>query len=151
MTFQEKNISVSLVNFSLILVYFSIRILQLFQNDSFTPEAVFRLWGITIVLAIAVTILGTILTHIVSTIIEAIRTGNEDPKVEDVQDERDQLIDLKGTKVTYTVSSIGIFFAMLAFVFGQPPLIMFSLLIFSGFIAQIIGDISRLRLYRKGF
>lgn len=151
MSFQQKNISVSLVNFSLILVYFSFRVIRMLQSDSFTAEGVFRLWGTTIVLAIVVTILGTILTHIVSTIIEAIKTGNEDPKVEDVQDERDQLIDLKGTKLTYIVSSIGVFFAMLAFAFGQPPLVMFSLLIFSGLIAQIIGDVSRLLLYRRGF
>lgn len=150
MTFQEKNITVSLVNFSLILIYFLIRVLQMFQSDNFTPEGIFRLWGITIALAIVVTIIGTILTHIVSTIIEAIKTGDEDPKVEDIQDERDELIDLKGTKVTYVVSSIGVFLSMLAFVFGQPPLVMFSLLIFSGLVAQIVGDISRLALYRRG-
>jgi hypothetical protein len=40
---------------------------------------------------------------------------------------------------------------MLTFVFGQPPLVMFTLLIFFGLVAQIIGDISRLYLYRKGF
>lgn len=151
MSFQEKNITVSLVNFSLILIYFSIRVIQMLQNGSFTPESIFRLWGITIVLAIIVTIIGTILTHIVSAIIEAIITGDENPKVDGAADERDQLIDLKGTKVTYTVSSTGVFFAMLAFVFGQPPLVMFSLLIFAGLAAQIVGDISRLVLYRRGF
>ena len=151
MTFQQKNITVSLTNFILILVYFSFRVIQMLQSNNFTSEGVFRLWGIIIVLAIVVTILGTILTHIVSTIIEAIRTGDENPKVEDVQDERDQLIDLKGTKVTYTVSSIGVFFAMLAFFFEQPPLVMFTLLILSGVVAQIVGDISRLMLYRRGF
>jgi hypothetical protein len=151
MTFQQKNITVSLVNFTLILVYFSFRVMQMLQSNNFTSEGVFRLWAIIIVLAIVVTILGTILTHIVSTIIEAIRTGNENPKVEDIQDERDQLIDLKGTKVTYTVSSIGVFFAMLAFFFEQPPLVMFTLLILSGVVAQIVGDISRLMLYRRGF
>jgi hypothetical protein len=40
---------------------------------------------------------------------------------------------------------------MLTFAFGQPPLVMFTLLIFFGVVAQIIGDISRLYLYRRGF
>jgi hypothetical protein len=151
MSFQQKNVTVSLVNFTLILGFYLIRIFQMIQAGTFTPANVFRLWGITIVLAVLVTIFATILTHIVSTIIEAIRTGEEDPKIEDFEDERDKLIDLRGTRVTYFVSSIGVLLAMLTFVFGQPPLVMFALLIFSGVVAQIIGDVSRLYLYRRGF
>ena len=151
MSFHEKNITVSLVNFSLILGYFLLRIFQLSQSESFDSPHVFRLWCIIIVLAIVATIVLTILTHIGSTIYEAIKTGDENPKIEDITDERDQLIDLKGTRVTYTFHSIGVLIAMLAFVFGQPPLVMFTLLILSGLLAQIIGDISRLVLYRRGF
>jgi hypothetical protein len=103
------------------------------------------------VLAIVLTILGTILTHILSAIIEAIKTGEEAPEIEDLEDERDKLIDLRGTRVTYIFSSIGVFLAMLTFVLGQPPLVMFSLLIFFGLLAQIIGDTSRMILYRRGF
>jgi hypothetical protein len=121
------------------------------QDGSFIPANVFRLWGIIIVLAVVVTIFATILTHIVSTIIQAIKTGEENPKVEDFEDERDQLIDLRGTKITYFFHSIGVLVSMLTFVLGQPPLVMFTLLILSGVVAQIIGDISRLYLYRRGF
>jgi hypothetical protein len=151
MSFQEKNITVSLVNFTLILGFYLIRVFQMIQGGSFNPTNVFRLWGIVIVLAVVVTIFATILTHIVSAIVQAIKTGEEDPKIEDFEDERDKLIDLRGTKVTYFVSSIGVLLAMLTFVFGQPPLVMFTLLIFFGVVAQIIGDISRLYLYRRGF
>jgi hypothetical protein len=151
MSFQQKNITVSLVNFSLILVFYIIRVLQMILSESFNSTNLFRLWGIIIGLAVVVTIIGTILTHIISAIIQAIKTGKEDPKVEDIQDERDQIIDLKGTRITYTVSSLGVFLSMLTFVFGQPPLVMFSLLIFFGVVAQVVGDISRLVLYRKGF
>jgi len=151
MSFQEKNITVSLVNFSLILGFYLFRVFQMVQGGSFTSTNVFRLWGIVIALAIGVTIFATILTHILSAIIQAIKTGEENPKIEDFEDERDRLIDLRGTKVTYFVSSIGVFLAMLTFVLGQPPLVMFTLLIFFGVVAQILGDISRLYLYRRGF
>ena len=150
MSFQQKNVAVSLANFTLILVFFIIRVLQMVLSGSFTSTNVFRLWGIIIVLAIVVTIFATIITHIVSAIIEAIKTQQE-PEIEDFADERDKLIDLKGTQVTYLVSSIGVFLAMLTFVFGQPPLVMFTLLIFFGVLAQVIGDTSRLYLYRRGF
>ena len=151
MSFQEKNITVTLISFSLILAIFSMRVYQMLQTDSFNSSNVFRLWGIVIVLAIIVTIVGMILTHIVSAIVIAIQTGDDDPDIEDVEDERDKLIDLRGTKVTYTIASLGTFLAMLTFVFGQDALIMFTLLIFFGIIAQIIGDIARLLLYRRGF
>lgn len=151
MSFQQKNITVSLVNFTLIMGFFLFRVIQMIQSDSFASTNIFRLWGITIGLAVVVTIIGVILTHIISAIIEAIRTGKDDPKIEDFEDERDQLINLKGTRVTYTVSSIGVLLSMLTFVFSQPPLVMFTLLIFFGLVAQIVGDISRLVLYRRGF
>ena len=150
MSFQEKNITVSLVNFLLILGFYLFRLFQMNQDGSFISTNVFRLWGIVIVLAIVATIVVTILTHIVSAIIQAIKT-NEEPDIEDIQDERDKLIDLRGTKVTYFVSSIGAFLSMLTFVLGRPPLVMFTLLIFFGIVAQIIGDISRLYFYRRGF
>jgi hypothetical protein len=151
MSFKEKNVAVTLVSFSLIMGIFLVGVFSMVLSDNFTSSNVFRLWGITVVLAIVFTIIATILTHIVSAIIEAIRTGNEDPEIEDFEDERDKLIDLKGTRVTYAIYSIGVFLAMLTFVFGQPALVMFTLLIFFGVFAQIIGDIARLILYRRGF
>lgn len=151
MSFKQKNITVTLVNFSLILGFYLIRVVQLVQNGNFNEASVFRLWGIVIVLAVVVTIAATILTHIVSAVTEAVRTGERDPKIEDFEDERDQLIDLKGTKLTYTFASLGAFLAMLTFVFGQPPLVMFALLIFFGVLAQIVGDAMRLLLYQRGF
>jgi hypothetical protein len=151
MSFQEKNISVSLVSFTLILGYYLIRVFQLIQSENFNSTHVFRLWGIIIALAVVITIVATSLTHVGSVIVEAIKTGEKEPEIEDFVDERDKLIDLRGTKVTYFVSSIGSLLAMLTFVLGQAPLVMFTLLIFFGVVAQILGDISRLVLYRRGF
>ena len=151
MSFQEKNITVSLVSFILILGFYLTRLSRMLQDGGLNSSDVFRLWGIVIALAIIFTIVATILTHIVSAIIQAVKTGEEDPEIEDIEDERDKLIDLRGTKVAYFISSIGVLLSMLTFALGQPPLVMFTLLIFFGIVAQIIGDISRLVLYRRGF
>ena len=151
MSFQEKNITVSLVSFTLILGIYLVSLSRMIQGGDLNPTSVFRLWGVVIVLAIVFTIVATIFTHIISTIIQVIKTGEEDPDIEDLADERDKLIDLQGTKVTYFISSIAVFLAMLTFAFGQPPLVMFILLMFFGVTAQIIGDILRLILYRRGF
>lgn len=150
MSFQEKNIAASLSTFSLLLGFYLLRVFQLIQTESFNQMNVFRLWGIVALLAVLGTIAVTIFTHIVGGVIHKIKT-NEDPNIEDLQDERDQLIELRGTKVAYTFSSIGVALSMLTFVFGQSPLVMFALLIFFGVLAQVIADIWRLSLYRKGF
>ncbi|MCP4359970.1 MAG: hypothetical protein GY796_18340 [Chloroflexi bacterium] len=151
MSYQEKNIIVTLVSYILILGVYLINLFQMIQDGGLNSTSVFRLWGTVIVLTIIVMIVAMILTHIVSAIIQAIKTGEGDPDIEDLEDERDKLIDLRGTKVTYFLSSIGIFLSMLTFALGQSPLVMFTLLIFFGIVAQIIGDISRLYLYRRGF
>lgn len=151
MSFQQKNVAVTLTSFTLILLYFTLRVYQLIQNDNFAEPSLFWLWGTVIFFAVVVTVVAMILTHTTSTILTVFRTGEKDPDIEDFADERDQLIDLRGTKVTYTVSSLGAFLAMLTFVIGQPPLVMFTLLIFFGLLAQVIGDTVRLLLYRRGF
>lgn len=148
MSFNEKNITVTLVNFTLIMGFFLIRLFQMSQNATFTAANVFRLWTIVIVLATVVSIVAILLTHLLPLIIQSIKTGEEKPEFDDLEDERDRLIDLRGTKVTHNVSSLGAFVAMLVFVLGHPPLVMFTLLIFFGVLGQIIGDIVRLLLYR---
>ncbi len=149
MSFQERNIAASFVVFTLILGFYLTRIFQMIQNETFNVTNMVHLWIVVIVLGIVVTIIGMILTHIGSGIIQAIQT-REEPVIEDIQDERDRLIDLKGTRVAYIVYSIGVLLAMLTFAFGRPPLVMFSLLILAGLVAQIVSDISRLVLYRRG-
>lgn len=151
MSFQEKNFTVTLFSFSLILVIYVIGIMRMLAGGGLQASSLFWLWGIVIVMAIFFTIISMILTHILTAIIEAIRQGTDDPQIEDIEDERDKLIDLRGTKVTYGVSSFGVFFAMLSYVISLDPLIMFALLILVGIVAQIVGDITRLALYRRGF
>jgi hypothetical protein len=150
MSFQEKNITASLGNFVLILGFYLISLFQLVQGGSLDSQHVFRLWGIVVILATIGTVVLIIATHIASHIIHTIKT-NEESHIKDIQDERDAFIDLKGTNVAYRVSSIGVALSMLTLVLGQPPMVMFSLLIFCGILAQIIADISRLYFYRRGF
>lgn len=150
MSYQEKNITVSFVSQLLILGYYLFNLLQMQQEGGLVADRVFRLWAVVLVGAILVNILGSILTNITLSIVHAIRTGaKEDERF--IEDERDKLISLKGTRVSYIAFSIGVFLAMLTFAFGQPPLLMFSLLIFSGLSAEIIGDLAQIYLYRRGF
>jgi hypothetical protein len=124
------------------------KIYQLYQEGSFNSVSVFSLWATIIVLAIIINILANIITHIVFGIIYAIKTKSQE---RDVTDERDQLINLKGHRISYVVVSIGILISMLLFVLNQPPLVMFCSLTFFAIAADVLGDASRLYMYRRGF
>ncbi len=150
MSFQQKNIAASLLTFSLILGFYVIWVLRLIATEGLTAPNLFQTWGIIALLAVLGTILVSILAHIAGGVAHKIRT-NEDPRISDIQDERDQLINLKGSRVAYTCATLGVALSMLTFVLGQSPLVMFASLIFFGLLAQIIADGYRLALYRKGF
>ena len=150
MSYQEKNITVSLVTHLLIVGYYLANLFQMQQAGGLVSTRVFSLWAIVIVAIIVVNIVGSILTNILLSIVHAIRTRS-DQEERFIEDERDQLIGLKGSKVAYIAFSIGVLISMLTFAFGQPPLVMFSLLILSSIVAAITGDVSQLYLYRKGF
>lgn len=149
MSYQEKNITVSFVSFLFILGYYLLNLLRMQQQGGLSPEWLFRLWAVVIVGGILVNIFSSILTNIVLSILHAIKTGLKEEE-SFLEDERDQLISLKGNRVSYIAFSIGVLLAMLTFAFGQPPLVMFSLLILSGLVAEILGDLAQIYLYRKG-
>ena len=148
MSHQEKTVTVSLFSYLMIWGYYLWNVLQMYQTGGLVQERVFRLWGIIILMSIAVNIAAHILTNIVFNIIHMAKTNEAESTLED---ERDQLIELKGTRITYIVFSIGVLLAMLTMVMDMPPLVMFNLLIFSSVTAEIVGSITQLYLYRRGF
>src|SRR5262245_5033371 len=150
MSMQQRNAVVSLVIFSLIFIVFCLRVLQMHLAQTFIAANVFWLWGIITLVAFVATILGTIIPNNVFVIVHTVRTKEEPQESEWLEDERDRLIQLKGTRVSYIVFSLGVLIAMLSFILSQPPLVMFTLLIASGLIAQIVGDVYRLLRYDRG-
>jgi hypothetical protein len=149
MSNRKISISVSLVSTLLILGYYLVNLIPMFQQGDLNSEEVFRLAGIVIIASIALNIVGNILTIIVINIVHAIQTQS-DKEVRMLEDERDKLIGLKGTQVSYIAFSLGVLASMLAFVIGQPALVMFSLIIFFSLLAEIIGDLSQFYFESRG-
>jgi hypothetical protein len=150
MSYEEKNITVSLVSHLLIAGYYLVNLFQMLQEGELVANRFFGLWAIVILATIIVNIIASILTNIILTIVEAIKAQKYDePRF--IADERDKLIELKGIRSSYITFSVGVLISVLAFAFGQPPLMMVSLIIFFAIAAEIIGDISQIYLYRRGF
>jgi hypothetical protein len=147
MTYQERSAAVSLITTLLILGYFSLNLLRIIQNAGLNQHAIFTLWATIIVLSIIVTILANILAQILGAIVNTVATGEEEKFV---SDERDKLIELKGTRNAYVVFGLGVFLSMITMVLNQSPLVLFNLLVFCGFCAEIVSSVSRLLMYRRG-
>ncbi len=149
MSYQEKNISVSLVSHLLIGIYYLANLIPMIQSGELVAGRLYALWSIVIAVNIVVNIVASILTNILLTIVEAIRSRKyEEPQF--IEDERDKLIGLKGIRSSYITFSIGVLVSVLAFIFGQPPLMMVSLIVLFSILAEIIGDVSKIHLYRRG-
>jgi len=150
MSYQEKNITVSLASYLLIVGYYLVNLFQMLRGGELVSARLFGLWATVILATIIVNIIASILTNILLTIVDAIKAQKyEEPRF--IADERDKLIELKGIRASYIMFSVGVLVSVLAFTFGQPPLVMVSLIIFFAIAAEIIGDISQIYLYRSGF
>ena len=68
-----------------------------------------------------------------------------------LSDERDQLIDLRANRISYAVFGVGFIISMVSLAVGMRPLVMFNLIIYALFGASIVGYITQLVLYRRGF
>ena len=149
MSYKENSIVVSLAAHLMIIAYYLGKVFAMVQDGGLVDTQLFRLWAVVIITTILVTIAGNILINIVVSIVYAIRTGGKEYE-QFIEDERDKLIELKGTKVSYITFSVGVLVAMLSFAFGQEALVMFSLIIFFSISAEIAGNLAQLYLYRRG-
>lgn len=149
MSIRKIYISVSLVSTLLILGYYLLNLIPMMRQGDLNSGDVFRLAAIAIIASIVLNIAGNILTNIVIHIIHAIQTQS-DKEVRLIEDERDKLISLKGDQVSYVAFSLGVLASMLAFVLGQPALVMFCLIIFFSLLAEICGDLAQFYYYSRG-
>jgi hypothetical protein len=149
MSTRKISIYVSLVSTLLILGYYVLNLVPMTRQGDLNSEDVFRLAAVVVIASIVLNIAGNIITMIVIHIIHAIQTRS-DQELRLIEDERDNLIGLKGTQVSYFALSLGVLVALLTFVFGQPALLMFSLIIFFALLAEICGDLAQFYFYSKG-
>jgi hypothetical protein len=150
MSTEEKNITVTLWSYVCILIYFIVRWTNMYQTIGLDKATVFGLWATVIASIILVSIIGSILTHIVFAIVHAIKTQSD--KVEPmITDERDKMIKLRGQNLGYIIFSIGVFIGMITYVLNQPTLIMFSIIVFFSVFSEIVADVFQLIIYRRGF
>ena len=148
MNYQENRIIGYLISVLLAVGYYSFQVFQKYQEGSFDLTTISSSWGSVILIAIAVQIVLSIFMGILFSVIPA---STRSEKNISLSDERDQLINLKADQISHAVFGVGFLIAMITLAIGLPPLVMLNLIVYSGFGAGIVGLITKLYLYRRGF
>ena len=148
MNYQENRIIGYLISVLLAVGYYSIQVFQKYQEGNFDSTTISSSRGSVVLIAIAVQIVLSIFMGILFSVIPASTRREKDISL---SDERDQLIDLKADRISHAVFGVGFLLAMITLAVELPPLVMFNLIVYSGFGATIVGFITKLYLYRRGF
>jgi hypothetical protein len=145
---KEKQILVSLITSILTIGIYSLYVY--YNKIAGNPDIIndLKFWGGAFVFLIPIAIIAQIIIHIIMAIINKIIT-NED--IQSGSDERDRLIELKGTKISHGIFTFGFTLSMGSLAVGLPPYIMFVTIFITGFIACCAEEIAKICFYRKGF
>lgn len=149
MSQQEKENFISLATTIAVSIPALIYLVQRYQEENFTTEEELKFWATALLILIPIRIVSQIVMYILFSIGRAIITG-KDEEESSIVDERDRLIELKGTRNAHYVFMVGVMLSMSALAIGQSPTVMFGVLFVSGFVSELTEIGSKAYFYRKG-
>ena len=147
MSFQQRQTIVSLLTTLLLGAIFFGYVLSRYPTGNPYSVAVFHFWGVAVVILIPVSVVANIVISIVFSIAYSMATHE---KADSFADERDRFIEARAFRITVYVFAFGFFLAMGSLVLDMPPSVMFIVLMGSGYVAELVGNLSQLYLYGKG-
>ena len=109
-----------------------------------------QFWGKFMLTMIIVTIILKIALYIIFTIVRKMRNMEADIEDIDFMDEYDKQIEMKSERRGNHVFVFGLIASMVPIAMGYPLSSMFIILISSGFIGGVLGDVWKIYFYKKG-
>lgn len=149
MSYEHKNIYISLITTIIVFIFYSIYMHGKYINGDFNGPDASSIVGVSVFLMIGASIVVTIICHILFAIFVAIITQKE-PDENYLKDERDKLIDLKGLQIFVVIFSFGFIGCMGALALGMPTYLVFINIIISMFFGNTVSDLTKLFYYHKG-
>jgi hypothetical protein len=147
MSAHERQAIVSSITTLLLAVLFLVYALPKYPaGNPYAPD-VFQFWGLTVVIFVPV---STVVNIAVSIGVSIAYTMATREKASSFADERDKFIDLRALRMALYVFTCGFILAMGSLAIGAPPSVMFIILMCAGYGSGLVGNISKLYLYRKG-
>jgi hypothetical protein len=148
LSIQEKSLIVSLATSTLVYVGFGIAVWSRFRAGTYDTDGVLIFWSRAILILIGLYILFYIIGQILLSIVNTVITAEEEYAGFD--DERDKRFELLSTRNSSAVFGVGFLVAMVALAIGRPAETMFVIMFLAMMIGAIVGDVTKLVLYRRG-
>jgi len=147
MSYHEKRAIVNMLTSVLITASYSIYLYvrYLAGGGEFANDPVF--WAKAFLVFIPISIVANIIITILFTIHYRLTTHEEEPSI---TDERDKLIELKGSRIALYIFSIGVVLAMITLAVGMPISVMFITITYSGLLSSVVDELTQFVLYRQG-
>lgn len=119
-------------------------------GNAYAPE-LFVFWGRFFVLLLVITTLLHILVSILVGLFHGVSASiNKRPQEASITDERDEIVDLKASRIALYLFSAGVMLAMALLWMGQPPDVMFITLFIAGVLSSLAGNVAEFLYYRGG-
>ncbi len=146
---QEKNLFASMITMLGLLLFFFPKVYQMHQAGKFDGSEGLVLLGKTGLIFVAVGVAGVIVAIILLSITQAIVTGKSEPM--ELTDERDRLIERRGTQIAEIMRGIGIVSAMAALALGYAAVPVFFVIILASVFAEFFAGFAKIAMYRLGW
>lgn len=148
MSYQERSSIVSLLTSIVVFILYFAYIISRHGLETLRTSDDLRFWGTIILLMIPVSIVARIITTIILNIHYRLTMKEEEPTI---SDERDEIIGLKGARIGHYVFVLGFVASMAVIALGGDLPTMFFVLLITGFLSDVINEISVFYMYRRGF
>lgn len=157
MSYQEKKSVVNILSSVVLTGVYALVIYNMYQGGSFDTSNIFRFWALIIVIFIPISVVAKIIIEILFSIGNAIGTeikneikGTDDDHYVDIVDERDKLISLKSSQVSYGVFVFGFLLALVSQLLNMDNNVFFITLVLFGLISDVSSGLMTIRYYRRG-
>jgi uncharacterized membrane protein len=122
-----------------------------YSAGAMNDENIFKFWAIIILIFIPISVATRIIILIIFHIGDAVvKTAKGEEVVEEIEDERDKLIQMKASGNSMFIFALGFIIALFTQLFDGSNHLFFITLIGFGFITEIASDLLTIRYYRKG-
>lgn len=148
MSNQEKRIYATIISTFLVFGLYGVKMIDMYQEGLFDGADATSLLGKSILLLIvANVVVNIILQNVFNRVFVVVTKICESP----FSDERDKLIVLKGMQISYVVFGGGFLLSMSALALGWSSFVVLHLIIIGIIAGEVIGGLTKLYYYRKGF
>ncbi|MDD2294947.1 MAG: hypothetical protein PHT29_05715 [Eubacteriales bacterium] len=164
MSYKEKRTIASIVTMLSIVTAYYVYAFNKVQAGLAAPDDM-KFWATTILTFIGIAIVASIVIQIIFHILLSIgiaaksqlQNGKCDEKEvereinqEMIEDEMDQLIELKAMRIGFAMAGIGFVAALVSVVLDYAPAIMLNILFLSFIVGSMIESVTQLYFYRRG-